>query len=70
MTKFLPPYEPVDILCLASLILCQLFSPYSHLLTLYILMSDYLLKVSLNVTFYLGKDRKLGKELKKKYLQF
>lgn len=30
-----------------------------------LMLSDYILKVSLNVTFYLGKDRIWGKELRK-----
>lgn len=71
MTKLLPPEDPADILCMASLI--NPFYVTWFLLALFA-SSSYSccpprLTVSLNVTFYLGKDRILGKELRKRNLQ-
>lgn len=68
MTELLPPYDPVDILCMAALInpfyvnclplnLSFASTPYSCCPTI--------LKISLNVNFYLGKYRLLGKKEEK-----
>ena len=71
MTKLLPPQDPADSLCMASLIsplYVACFPPCLFPSTSYSCCPP-ICKVTLNVIFYLRKYRMLSKELRNKNLQ-